>query len=248
MATIVTSEQYYRLDGQLGEIKRQIRQENGYPFDPDRLARALQAVIEGQFEVTAAPPQVDHFIPIPDAAVPERYKATCAIYRQLATEQGIPVSHPVCYRVRAGFTFKIHAPKAGPCHDSLRYLQDWNFPDEATKDCFVFWVPGVLRGSTSKDVVQQRQLLSDTRTRLALPAHHLIGFGNVALVAGLMLAHFKATDERIPLVVRIDTCDADGDRLRLFWGGGELYCARWFGGGKAYGNFGVLALGVELGS
>jgi hypothetical protein len=53
MAVIVAGEQYYDLDGQLGEMKRQIRQRNGYPYDPKGLERHLQAGIEGRF---IAPP------------------------------------------------------------------------------------------------------------------------------------------------------------------------------------------------
>lgn len=50
MATKVEGEQYYGLDGQLLEIKRQLRQENGYPFNPEDLKRHLQEAIEGRFK------------------------------------------------------------------------------------------------------------------------------------------------------------------------------------------------------
>lgn len=50
MATIVKGDLYYILDGKLCEIKRQLRQREGYPFDPKRLDDALQAIIEGKFE------------------------------------------------------------------------------------------------------------------------------------------------------------------------------------------------------
>ena len=53
MAVIVTGEQYYDLDGQLSEIKRQLRQPNGYPFDPQKLKLHLQVAIEGRFEGVA---------------------------------------------------------------------------------------------------------------------------------------------------------------------------------------------------
>lgn len=45
----VAGETYYDLDGQLLEIKRQLRQQNGYPFDPFKLRLHLQAAIEGNF-------------------------------------------------------------------------------------------------------------------------------------------------------------------------------------------------------
>lgn len=44
---------YYELDGQLLEIKRQIRQPNGYPFDLLQLKAHLQAAIEGRFGLVA---------------------------------------------------------------------------------------------------------------------------------------------------------------------------------------------------
>jgi hypothetical protein len=51
MATIVTGEQYMEIDGKLHEIKRQLRQKNGYPYDLGGLECALQAVVEGRFEI-----------------------------------------------------------------------------------------------------------------------------------------------------------------------------------------------------
>lgn len=59
MAIQVAGEQYYDLDGQLAEIKRQLRQPSGYPFDPNQLKVALQDAIEGKFPETkpkTAPP------------------------------------------------------------------------------------------------------------------------------------------------------------------------------------------------
>ncbi|GEM_PF-2025190 len=49
MAKHVTGDQYFELDGQLTEIKRQLRQQSGYPFDPEALRRHLQSAIEGRF-------------------------------------------------------------------------------------------------------------------------------------------------------------------------------------------------------
>ncbi|MDP3962545.1 MAG: hypothetical protein Q8Q03_01625, partial [bacterium] len=50
MAKIVAGDTYYNLDGQLLEIKRQLRQPNGYPYDPEDLSVGLQKLIEGKFE------------------------------------------------------------------------------------------------------------------------------------------------------------------------------------------------------
>ncbi|MBI3589536.1 MAG: hypothetical protein HY093_03975 [Candidatus Liptonbacteria bacterium] len=45
----VAGDLYRELDGQFLEIKRQIRQPGGYPFDPLQLRNGLQALIEGRF-------------------------------------------------------------------------------------------------------------------------------------------------------------------------------------------------------
>lgn len=50
MAQQVSPAMYYELDGQLSEIKRQIRQPAGYPFDANELKDALQSIIEGRFK------------------------------------------------------------------------------------------------------------------------------------------------------------------------------------------------------
>ena len=50
MAKQVAGETYFDIDGQLHEIKRQLRQTSGYPFDPTELQKSLQRVIEGKFE------------------------------------------------------------------------------------------------------------------------------------------------------------------------------------------------------
>lgn len=53
MAQQVSQAMYFDLDGQLLEIKRQLRQTNGYPFDPKKLRTHLQAAIEGRWNGTA---------------------------------------------------------------------------------------------------------------------------------------------------------------------------------------------------
>ncbi len=49
MNYIITGDLYERLDGKLFEIKRQICQQNGYPFDSKKLNQFLQLAIEGRF-------------------------------------------------------------------------------------------------------------------------------------------------------------------------------------------------------
>jgi hypothetical protein len=49
MNTIISGDQYKILDGKLLEIKRQMRQIGGYPYDPLDLSVFLQRAIEGKF-------------------------------------------------------------------------------------------------------------------------------------------------------------------------------------------------------
>jgi hypothetical protein len=58
MANIVTGDLYHRIDGQLLEIKRQLRQHEGYPHKPEHLQKALQEIIEGKI---SSPPIDDRF-------------------------------------------------------------------------------------------------------------------------------------------------------------------------------------------
>src|SRR3989338_5239371 len=46
----VAGELYESITGQLFEIGRQLRQPNGYPYDPAKLKKRLQEAIEGNFE------------------------------------------------------------------------------------------------------------------------------------------------------------------------------------------------------
>ncbi|MBI1971372.1 MAG: hypothetical protein HYS52_00795 [Candidatus Wildermuthbacteria bacterium] len=48
--TTVTGDLYRQIDKKLEEIKRQLRQKVGYPFDPMKLQKGLQALIEGRFQ------------------------------------------------------------------------------------------------------------------------------------------------------------------------------------------------------
>lgn len=191
-----------------------------------------------------------YLVPLTDAEVPVEHQETLAKYRRLATEHGVASDVPLCYKVRAGFTLKKHAPQAGPCFEGFRYLQDWDFEDEPTRDALVFWVPRLLKDSTWKTVGEQRVLLTDLQKRLKLSKQHLADFGEASLVAGLILAHFKATGERVPpngpYWVRTNTCDADADRLCLGdFGKHGLRCLRWPWAADRLGGLDVFALGVD---
>jgi len=188
------------------------------------------------------------FIPIQDMDVPRKHQPTIVKLRAEARRQAISDSTPLCYRVINGYTLKHHAPKAGPCRENFQYLQNWDFTDEPTVDCLVFWIPRLLPESTGKNVDEQRAHLAEFRNRLELPSHHCSSFGNVALLSGLTLAHYKATGERVPLNglwTRTDICSVDGNRLELYWDSGSLYCDYWDWDGGRCDFIGIFALGVE---
>ncbi|MCX6718123.1 MAG: hypothetical protein NTY81_00765 [Candidatus Staskawiczbacteria bacterium] len=49
MGIVLTGDQYFNVDGKLAEIKRQMRQPGGYPYDPEGLNKFLQRAVEGMF-------------------------------------------------------------------------------------------------------------------------------------------------------------------------------------------------------
>ncbi len=206
------------------------------PQEVGKLARELVArAVESIF-----------FTPVSDKDLAEELRGLAAKWRRLAAELGY--AGPVAWKVKAGFTLKQHAPKAGPCEQNFAYLRDWEFRnDEATKDGIVFWIPRLLPGSTAKTVNEQMKLLADLRQRNDLPATHLTSFGSAALLAGLVLAHFKITGERVPLDrywVRTDTRRADGIRLGLGDFDESGLCCYSYWGDYRYVDLGCFALGV----
>jgi len=216
---------------------------------PDQMKQAILELSSSNPDVQ---PSSDYFLPFADKDIPEPHQPTLAKYRAEARQQKVPDSVPLCYRVSAGFTLKEHAPQAGPCYQNFEYLQDWSFQDQPTRDSLVFWIPRIVPRSVKKNVSEQMEHLAKLRAKMELPAHHLDSFGNVAVVSGLVLAHFKATGERVPLDnywVRTDTCLAGGRRLGLGWLEDSLGCGRWGWGDERYDDLGAFALGVEaLGS
>ncbi len=161
--------------------------------------------------------RVEYFTPISDDDVPGSHQLTVTKYRRLATELDVPETTAVCYRVRAGFTLQVLAGSVELFNGDGFTFPDRGFPDVPTQDGLVFWVPRIVAGTTSRTADEQVQVLAALRTRLDLPAHHLTNFGDATLVTGLILAHHRATGERVPLNyywVHTATC-AGNTRLEL---------------------------------
>lgn len=176
-----------------------------------------------------------------------RATAIVTAWRRLADEHGY--NGQIAQRVKAGFTLKDHALKAGPCHKSFDHLRGWELrDDEPTKESIIFFIPRLVANSRNKNIKEQMTLLSDLRQRFNLPAHHLSSFGFIALLVGLIFAHFKRVGERIPLEgawTHTDTFSFNCDHL--FLGPFDESGLGWhWGSGNSGSNIGCFALGVEV--
>src|SRR3989344_7095227 len=187
-----------------------------------------------------------YFKPFGDLEVPEQYVVTLGAWRKLA--DSLCYNGPVVWRVKEGFTLKHHAPRTGACYKNWDYLQDWKFQnDEPTKDSTVFWIPRLVSDSRSKTVPEQLTRLAEMRKEFNLPENHLANFGSGALLAGLILAHFKREGERVPLEslwARTDTLFVGGVRFSL--GGfveGGLHGGHWVFDDGRDGALGVFPPG-----
>ena len=167
--------------------------------------------------------------------------------RKGASEQGLASTVSCHYAVEAGATLKGTIPTLGPCVEDFQYLQGWTFPDNPTEACLVSGVPSALRETTNQNLEIQLRTLAAIEGRWGIPS----GFFSHELVptvytAGVALAHHKVTRHNMfnDLWVRTGSCHADGSRLSLHWGGGQLYCGYWRWGEDGYPNIAVVALGV----
>lgn len=177
----------------------------------------------------------------------EAVEGLIASWRKMASDLGY--TGPVAWRVGAGFTLKEHAPKAGPCHDDFKYLQNWSFMQRPTRESVVFWIPRMLPGSRALNAREQCDRLFDVREEYNLPSSHLRDFGSAELLSGLILAEFRRSGDRVPFQldrVRTDTADADDDLLCLGDFNEEgLYCFGEVWAGRRDSRIGVFPLGVE---
>lgn len=143
----------------------------------------------------------EHFIPLRDDEIPERFRTLCAQYRGLATEFGVPEDVMICYRVRAGFNFMDHAPDLKECQGHFQSafwsFRDFRIPIESTNDCWVFWItrPATeMSGRPSEPL----QLVRTMRTRLGLPKEEgATVLGVASLISGLILTHRESKGHRL---------------------------------------------------
>lgn len=179
----------------------------------------------------------------------EETKEVVAKWRELADELGY--NGPIVWQVKAGFTSKEHALKAGPCHNNWEIRQDCSLRnDESTKKSLVFFIPRLIEGSTKKTADEQLKIMIDLQKELGLPENHLTSFGSISLLAGLILTHFKRTGERTPLErkwVRTDTFNSNISRMDLgSFDDSNLSCDYWTRDVDSFSGLGCFPLGIEL--
>ncbi len=184
-------------------------------------------------------------------------------YRQAAAALGVGDKVRIFADVLPGCEFKEHAPKMGPTLGDFKHLQDWDIDDPVTDHCLVLWVPMPLPQSRSKSVVQQQQVIAAFKAQAQLPDWHNVSFGSANQVAGMALAHFKATKESPfdTMVVRTDThmtlhkdngsavIRAESgkpvkERLVMDWHNGRLCCEARGSDVLDAENWAVFAVGV----
>jgi hypothetical protein len=227
---------------------------------PDELLRELvdsnnKAQVEAFLEgLTVEREKNTYFFPVSDQDARAQFgeqiphlETSVPAWRHLAAEHGY--AGPILWEVREGFTLKHHAPKFGPCRQDFQYLQGWKFEDPPSGKALVFWIPRLLHGTVKKNVQEQLGLLAEARKRYDLPEHHLSSFGQAGLLAGLILAEFRRSGDRVPLDglwTRTDTLDSDGDLLDLGdFGGDGLRCDCWGWLDDRSDDLGCFPLGVE---
>ena len=208
--------------------------------NPGRVKEFLAALVQEEIANTFA-------IPLSDSKMLEQFPQFAdrlAPWRKLTALMGYTGS--VVWLIKQGFTLKKHASLVGPCYKNLQYLQNWNFSDNPTDDCLVFWVPRLAENSTGKNIKEMEAHRAELKKRYELPGDHATTFGSIQLQFALILAHFKRTGKQVPLNCLYMASDTLNDGPRLIagdFGGYGLRCGDW--GESSYDDVGFVLLGVE---
>ena len=207
---------------------------------PGRLKRYAKTIVAEN----AANTYVTH---LNDVDVPEEFHDAKIAWRKLAIKIGY--IGPVAWKVRAGFSVKLHANLVGPCYRHLDHLQDCEFSNyEPTKDAIVFCIPRMAEGSTNKKFAQMEVRREKLRQRYGLPAHHCQSNGSISLLFALIFANFKRTGDKSQLQGRCavsDTITTDGCHMFAgIFGDEGLHCDPW-NDEFPHEGFGFFLLGIE---
>lgn len=158
----------------------------------------------------------------------------------------------VAVLVRSGF-IPDYIPLIGPCTPGAKSIIQGREDGlwKPTPDALVFFVPRLAVGSCFENKDDQLRLLADLRVAHSLPISHLNGFGDAAIVAGLILSYFARFGEAVPTNhewVRTDTVDSDGWRLVLgnFLSGDGLNISCHRNDEIGGSGLGCFPLGIEV--
>jgi len=219
-------------------------------FLPTVLVESFLVVEEGMLTMNIGNSLVApsaFFIPIQDKDVPKKFRGPLAKWRQMALN--VRYVGPIFWRVFEGFTLKEGAPKAGLCYEAFAYLKNWILKnDMPTKSGYAFFIPRLLEGSASKNVDEQRALMTRTQKKYGLPEYHLSNFGSASMLSGLILAHRRRLGDKSSLdryAVRTDTLFESGDHLNLSFDCDALRCGQWGAASDRLGFLGVFPLALE---
>lgn len=222
--------------------------------DKERVQRIGEVIVEKQHsQYRKMYEGIQHFTPIPDHSLNTKYWPLLAKYRFLASMWGVEPGVDICYRVCKGFSLKDYTLIEGfnpeffekVDHSIDAYLVGSQL--EITKDCLVFWIPKVVPNSFGKDNLGHLRMLSQIRTEMGLPEHHLNGFGTATMNTGLILSHFKRTGQRLLAKEGVRTGSYLGNGFNLCLGNfreSGLSCDK-ASNMSSLNTLGVFALGVE---
>ena len=188
-------------------------------------------------------------MPLNDSKIPRRLWDIADVYRRMANACDMPSDVAVCYRVQPDFNLKLHGRALGECEQMLTKLDEQGVELRTTFACHVFWVPHLIPGTDrSMHVDRQRAALREIREDLDLPEQHLAGFGDLNILAGLILTHSKLMKSAQPLEskwCRTETLNAKGHHLLLGYINGNLTCQNWVFGNCGAEGVGVFPFGME---
>ncbi len=119
MAQRVEANLYVELDGQLQEIKRQLRQSSGYPFDPEKLKIALQGIVEGRFDNGKVAESILEFVGTVAIQALPKFVAKDNFAQNTGEKAKVKISY-VGDNFKAWFGDKIEEPVA---EHTLRYAK-----------------------------------------------------------------------------------------------------------------------------
>lgn len=121
------------------------------------------------------------------------------------------------------------------------------FEDVATEsDVLVFWVPRLADNSRGKNISEMIAHRETLRDLFGLPRTHAKTFGDVRILAALIITHYLLSGERVPHDFMYAATDDMSDEFRLIVGcfnEGGLCCDFW--NDDAFGFAGFFLIGVE---